>query len=221
MVERGQHRHRARLGGDHVSHGEGRQRGRFFRTGGGREARHRLDHRAEARTITVRSVLAPARDAHHHEPRVLPGERLPAEAPLLERPRHVVLDEDIGVLHELFQEGLSRRRGQVQRDRALAPGVDLPPELAEGLGPGAERIARPGILHLDDVGPEIGQHGGEHAARDQPRAVDHPEIAERARRRAHDRVWLLRASSLKCRSSASIRRPSASFSVRPVTVTVG
>ena len=43
MVERGQHRHRARLGGDHVGHGEGRQRGRFFRTGGGREARHRED----------------------------------------------------------------------------------------------------------------------------------------------------------------------------------
>src|SRR5438128_98437 len=116
---------------------------------------------ADAGALAVRSILAPARDAHHHAPRVLPGERLPAEAPLLERPRHVVLDEDIGVLHELSQEGLSRRRGQVQRDRALAPGVDLPPELAEGLGPGAERIARPGILHLDDVGPETGQHGGE------------------------------------------------------------
>ena len=94
---------------------------------------------------------------------------------------------------------------QVQRDRALAARVDLPPELAAITEPGAERIAAARILHLDHIGAVVGQDGREHAAGDQTRAVDDPEARERA---AH--FWV---EVFKCRASACIIRASASFSV--------
>src|SRR5207253_6441111 len=68
----------------------------------------------------------------------------------------------------------------------------------------------PRVLDLDDVRAVVGEKGREHAARDEARAVDDPEPSQRA---AHDGAFL------RCRVRASMTRASASFSVRPVTVT--
>ena len=146
-------------------------------------------------------------------------ERVPAEPPLLERAGDVVLDQDVRGPGEALEEGLAFGPRQVERDRALAAPVDFPPELAEGLGPGADGVAAPGIFDLEDVGAEVGQHRGQHAAGDEARAVHDAEVGERPRGLVHAPEAAFRASSFMYLSSASTRSPSASFSVRPVTVT--
>src|SRR5581483_12333692 len=85
--------------------------------------------------------------------------------------------------HETPEQGLATRVGEVQRDRALAARVHLPPQLAAIAQPRAQRIAAPRVLDLDDVGAVVGQPRREHAARDESGAVDDANAAEGA---AHD-----------------------------------
>src|SRR5207249_11866944 len=94
-------------------------------------------HRAEARTVAVGAVLPPARHAREDQTRVLGRERVPAEPPLLERARDEVLDEDVGVPDQTLEQRLAARVGEVERDRAFASRVDLPPELTALPEPGA------------------------------------------------------------------------------------
>src|SRR3989475_1561859 len=98
---------------------------------------------------------------------------------LLERARDEVLDEDVGVLDQTREQSLAARVGEIERDRALPARVDLPPQFAALLEPGAQRIAAPRILDLDDVRAVVGEDGREHAAGDQPGAVDDAEAGER------------------------------------------
>jgi hypothetical protein len=182
VMERREHGDRARLRGHHVCHGKGREGRRVGGTGRRGEARHGLHHGAEARPVAIWPVLPPTRDAHHDQARVGQRERVPAESPLLERAGDVIFDQDVRGPGEALEEGLAFGRRQVERDRALAAPVNLPPELTERLRPGANGVAAPGVLDLEDIGAEVGQHGGQHAAGDEARAVHHAEVGERPRR---------------------------------------
>jgi hypothetical protein len=159
---------------------EGNVGGRSAAPVEGREAGHRLDHRPEPRAIPIRAVLAPAGDAREDQAGILRGQRVPAESPFLERAGQEVLDQHVGLTAEPPQERLPSCVGQIQGDRALAAGVDLPPELAAIPEPGAQRIAAPWILDLDDVGAVVAQDGRQDAPRDQAGAVDDSETGERA-----------------------------------------
>src|SRR5262249_22459125 len=139
------------------------------------EAAHGLDHRAEARTITVWTILAPARHAREDEARVIRGEDVPAEAPTLEGAGQEIFDQHVGVAHEASQQRLTTRWAEVERDGPLAARVDLPPQLAALAQPRAQRVPAARIFDFDDIGAVIGQHGGQHTAGDQPRAVDHAQ----------------------------------------------
>ena len=139
---------------------------------------------AEAGSVAIRAVLSPAGHAREDEPWVHGGQRIPAEPPALEGAGDEVLDEHIGVAHEPLQERLTAGVRQVERDRALAARVNFPPQLAALTQPRAQRIAATWIFDLDHVGAVIGQHGREHAAGDEARAVDHTQARQRA---AHGR----------------------------------
>src|SRR5439155_19650651 len=78
-------------------------------------------------------------------------------------------------------------------------------------GPGAQRLAAPRILDLDDVRAVVGEGGREYAGGDQRGAVDDAEAGERPPHR--------RGRPLKCRARASMTRARASVSLRPVAVT--
>src|SRR5262249_30565285 len=132
------------------------------------------------------------------------------EAPLFQRAGHEILDEDVGVADQALQQILTAGMREVQRHRSLAARVDLPPQLPAVAQPRAERIAAARVLDLDDIGAVIGEDGGQHAAGNEPRAVDDSQALEGA---AHFTAFLMWAAS------ASMTRASASFSVRPVALT--
>jgi hypothetical protein len=212
MAERGQDSGRAGQGRDHVGH---RKRWKRRRPVGGagrsREAAHGLDHRSESGPIAIRTVLSPAGDAGEDEAGIFRGQDVPAEAPFFERAGHVILDQDVGVTTEAPEQRLSAAVREVQRDRALAACIHLPPQLTAIAEPGAQGIAAARVLDLDDVRAVVGQGRREDAPGDQARAVDDPKTRERA---AH--FW---GEVLKWRASASIILASASFSVCPVAWT--
>ena len=189
VTKRRQHGGRARQGRHHVGHRERRQRRRALGlTGGDGEPAHGFHHRAEAGPIAIWTVLAPTRDASDDEPPIEAEQDVGAQAPLLQRAGDEILDEDVGVADEALQQILASRVREVERHRPLAARVDLPPELAAVAQPRAQRIAATRVLDLDDVGAVIGEHRGQHATGDEPRAVDDPQALERA---AHFAAFLM------------------------------
>ena len=92
------------------------------------DAAHRLGDRGEAGALGVRARLAVARDPGEDESRIRLAEALPAEIPLLERPRSEVLGQDVGLLDELEQQLLAPLRPEVERDALLVARLHRPPE---------------------------------------------------------------------------------------------
>src|SRR5262249_33848127 len=107
-------------------------------------------------------------------------------------PRHdagaEILDEDVGLGGEGMDEGEPLGLAHIHRDAALAAveereigalALDMRSEMAA-------LIAAPRHLDLDDLGAEIGEHGGAIGAGHHAREIEHAQALEEvARRSAH------------------------------------
>ena len=144
----------------------------------------RLSRRVEvARLVLGRAPLTLLPDPAVDEARVDLLELPVADAPRVELPRRVILDEDVAVNRELLEELAPLRLLEVQRDRLLVPHLvqEVEADRLAGLGVlehvllAPERRLPPqriavGRLALDRVGAELREHRGAPVADDHPLA---------------------------------------------------
>ena len=102
------------------------------------------------------------------------------------------VDDDVGTGEERIEHARRGRRAEIERDAPLAAvqqveigcraaGIARWREPRRKL---AHAVAAVRILHLDDVGAEIGQKQRRVCARQQPREIEHPHAGKR---RLHQR----------------------------------
>ena len=110
-------------------------------------------------------------------------DRLVVETPAEQGARAVADDEHVGHVEQLVEQLLSLVLAEVEGDAALVAADALPHQADAVLGrpPGPQGVAGAGLLDLDDLGPELAEHGGHHRAGHQGGGVDHPEPGQRAR----------------------------------------
>src|SRR6266566_1156148 len=106
------------------------------------------------------------------------GKQVRAERHLLERAGAEILDEHVGALGEPQQRLLPARDAQIEHDRALVAGVNLPEQRLAVVEPIAQRVAVR-RLDLGHFGAEIGELQREHVAGDEPRQIDDAHALER------------------------------------------
>ncbi len=149
------------------------------------EAAEGVGDAAEAGAVAVGAGLPVAGDADHDQPGIAFAQRLPADAPALERADLEILDQDIGLADQALQDVGALVGAQVERHRLL---VALLAEEQQGflaLALGAEaaqRVAGPRQLDLDRLGAELGELGGAERPGDVARHVEHADAVERADR---------------------------------------
>jgi hypothetical protein len=122
---------------------------------------HGLGDRLETLEAAEGTVGAEALDGGVDEPRVDLGERLVAEPQAVERAWPEVLDQHVGLGDHLPEQALALLRLEVER-QALLVGVEHEEEQAVAVllvtHVGARDVATLGLLELDHVGAEEGQH---------------------------------------------------------------
>ena len=175
-------------GADHGEHG-GQRVTQADAGAGRREARvagrvpdaaHRLADAAEAGVVRARSGLPEARDVHHDQPRVDRGQRRVVQAPLGERARPEVLEDDVDLGRERAEQVAALRATQVDRHRPLVAGDGRPPQaLAVGDdSPAAHRVAGLGGLDLDHLGAVVAEELAGERAGDEAAELEDPEAGE-------------------------------------------
>ena len=203
IVDREHRRHGGEGGSDGIGHREARQGRRpVGKAGEGRNAGEGLGDRAVAAALGVWAALAEAGDPHHDEARIDLGELLVAETPALEGAGPIVLDHDVGGLHEFAEQLLAARLRQGERDEPLVARDHLPPERPAVLHrrPVAHRIADARQLDLDHLRAEIGELGRGERACDHRAGIDHAKPLQRTLQAARwaplMQVWHARSLSL-------------------------
>src|SRR5437879_5082404 len=119
---------------------------------------------------------------HEDDPRVHSRELLVREAPTRERPRPEVLDDGVGLAHELEEELPTLRLAEIEGDQPLAPRGHLPPERAAVFDrrPLAYRVADARLFHLDDVRAVVrGERRRKRPGHHRPRIKD-PQTGKRS-----------------------------------------
>ena len=162
LHERGENADHAVHPGARVADGRPHVRGRpIGRARDAHGAAHRLGDGLVALVVAVGAVRPEALDARVDEAGVERPHRGIAEAQAIEDARPEVLEEDVGALEELAEHLLASRVLQVQGQAALV-GIEREVEEAVGVRAIPERVTRDipaaGLLDLDDVRPEPGQH---------------------------------------------------------------
>ena len=145
--------------------------------------------------VPVRAGGAVAGQGAEHDLRVDRLQVVVAEAPLGHGPGTHGLDHGIGAGDQLLVDGHALVGLQVEGDGLLAPmGVEVQQRHAVDDGPGhlADVVAL-GRLHLDDVGAEVGEEGGDQAGAEK-RALDHPDAGQEGGTVGHGR-FLARTGS--------------------------
>src|SRR6266852_2716920 len=142
-----------------------------------RRGRHRRDSRAGRRGARPRRRDRPGAERApawflRPSPRRARGRRAPEP---VQHARAEALDQHVGSRAQPAQEGRPLARLQIDGDAALAPVQRL--ELG---GQAPERVALAGVLHLDDVGSEIGEEQRRVRPRVQARQIDDANACERA-----------------------------------------
>ena len=139
-----------------------------------------------ARAVAVGAVLPVAGDGAVDQARVLEAQTLIADSQALQHPGAEGLQQHVGVADEA-QEGVASPVGlEVEADRALAA-VQRQKQRALGRVGGAlvvgrrpaDVVAHPGVLHLDDVGAEVGEHQRTEPARQQPAEIQDGQALKR------------------------------------------
>ena len=146
-----------------------------------------LHERLVAGAVLARPRAPEGRDRAVHEPGVQRGERVVAEPERFHGAGPEILDEDVGARDEALEGLDALGLLEIERDVAL---VAVDDEEGRGLPvlvgrPRARLVAAPGVLHLDDVGAEVGEeHGAEGTGQDTG-AIDDTDAFEGQGRLGH------------------------------------
>ena len=119
----------------------------------------RLDDDVERRPIGVRSVQAPSGHGHVHQTRIAVQKISRGETQVVHRARAQVLDDHVGGPDEEREQLSSGLALEIDRDRALVavePSEVRALAVRDGLEHSGE-ISAARALHLDHIGPEIGE----------------------------------------------------------------
>jgi hypothetical protein len=156
--------------------------------GDAHQAAHALEHEVVAGAVGVRPALAEAGDrtvddAGAHRLQVVVG-----EAVARERADLVVFDHDVRLRGKPLHDRLAFGGGDVERDRALAAiagkvigglaGVDPGFILEKRRAPAAGVVAGARALHLDHVGPHVGEVLGAPWTGEDPRQIEDPDVRQ-------------------------------------------
>ena len=146
------------------------------------DAAHRLADLAETGAVALGRVPAEAADLEHDQLRVDGVQRVPVEAPPLERAEPEVRDHDVGPRAQAPGDVLAFGGTEIERHRALVATGHLPPEVDAVLGDAgvASRVAVLLVLDVHDVGPEVGEEAAGHRTGDELGDLDHPQPLERS-----------------------------------------
>jgi hypothetical protein len=134
---------------------------------------------AESRPGSARPRLTPTGNTKDDESGVPRLQRRRSESHPLERAGHERFHQDVELRQNAKEQIAPAVRLEIEGDESLVTGVHLPPERQPVCRPLPERIAGPGLLHLDDVGAEVGeQHAGDTSG-DHPRQVKDSHAVKR------------------------------------------
>ena len=147
---------------------------------------------SEADPVPPGAAQAEGGHPHHDRTGVGGGDRVPVQPELLDDPRRVVLDDDVGAGDQPFDHGDALGPSQIEGHIAFGriDGVKDPPPLPPTLGRrpfGAGEAHPVGPLDrfdLDDVGAEADQHVGRGRTGPESGQVDHPHPLQTAQGRA-------------------------------------
>ncbi len=164
--------------------------------GNAHEPAHALGHEIVAAALRIGAELSEARDRAINEARLLGGKTREVEAVFGKAAHLVVLDHHIRLKGEAAHQGRPLRLREIDGDGALvAVGAQEVCALArlvvafglhEGRAPNASVVALPRRLHLDDVGPQVGQNLRAPRPGQHPRQIEHLDPVQRMRARACD-----------------------------------
>ena len=132
----------------------------------------------KGRAIALRPLAAKAGDRGVDEARV---DALEARSIDIQPIRHTgaeILDEDIGLRHQLVEHGEVLRVLGINRDRTLIAVVGLEMRAVELALEGTEGIARAGLFDLDDIGAQIGQDHPRRRAGDESAHFEHGYVLQ-------------------------------------------
>src|SRR3989441_1055397 len=166
----------------------------------GHEPAHALGDLVVAGPVAIRPRLAEAGDGPVDQARVDPRERFVVDPEPCLDVGPEVLHEHVGAGDEALEDLDPARVLEVERHRALVP-LEIQEVEAERRGVALDLLAR---LHLDDVGPHVGElaHGGR--ARAGAREVDNRDVLER---QLHQRVPAGRIAEPVCEAGLRPGRP--------------
>jgi hypothetical protein len=144
---------------------------------------HGLDDCVIAGIAAARSVGAEARDAAVDQLWKFRAQDIVADAPFVERAGLEILDQHVGALEHLHQDGTAALGGKVEPDRALVA-VD-----ANEIGRVLAMEWRPPVAHfvagrrldLDHVSTVVGEDLRAKRAAQHTREIDHAQAGHRAR----------------------------------------
>ena len=141
---------------------------------------HGLAHHPVAAPAAGGAGLAEAADPDHDQPRIGGAQRLVAEPPALHGAGAEVLDQDVCALREAADKVPAGFGPEIDGSEPLAPQDRGRIEGAAVLSPShrAHRIAV-GLLHLDDVGAEIGEQARAEGSRHGRAELDDPQPLQR------------------------------------------
>ena len=188
VSQRHQRADHAPQGGDRVADGNpGANRRAVLEAGNVAQSAHRLADRAEARLVLVGAGLAEARQAHHHQARVQRVEDIPAQAELFQYAGAEVLDQDVGIAEQAFQDRLALGVLEIEGQGFLVACLNEPPQRGAfvELAPLAQWVAAVGRLDLDHFGAELGADPRGERAGDQGAELDHLQAGQRFGRMFH------------------------------------
>ena len=125
-------------------------------------ARQRLRENVLPALVGERPGLAEAGAEGADDARIDLGELVVAKAHALHHAGAEIVDDDVGVAHEIVDDRLAVGLAQIERDRALVAVEAAEHRIVEPVGivgdRGAREIAGAGPLDLDDVGAVVGEH---------------------------------------------------------------
>ena len=166
--------------GAHVGHGDaGPHRAATRHAGDVHQPAHALGDLVEARALGIGAVLAEARDRAQHDARIHLLQALVVDAEAKLHVGAVILDHDVGLLHQLHEDRPAVGLLQVERDRPLVAVQIL--EIRPVARPAHVALGDAGRhLDLDAVGAPIGEIANGGRAGAHPRQVEHGKAGERS-----------------------------------------
>ena len=143
------------------------------------EAAHALQDLVDAGAVSIGTCLAEARDAGINDARIDRLQAFVVYAKPMLHPRPHVLDDDVGALHQLFEDREALRRLEIERQRFLVA-LQIEPVRAEATAENILVLLRShGRLDTDDLGAPVCEMAAGSRARTGDGEFNHREARER------------------------------------------